>query len=122
MSSGLPPVYSYGERYANSLLALVFIDSQVMVIHGHLLVNGKNFCQSLMFIDSLIANANKLNENVAPGVEVIFFDAIKDEVAQIAEALTQHTNVSHIHIVSHGQAGSLPPESTQLQHQVLKTN
>lgn len=102
--------------------SLVFIDSQVMVIYGHLLVNGKNPCQSLMFIDSQVANADKLNESVAPGVEVMFFDAIKDEVAPIAEALTQHTKVSHIHIVSHGQAGSLPLESTQLKQQTLKTN
>lgn len=102
--------------------SLAFIDSQVMVMHKHLLVNGKKYGQSLMFIDSQVANADQLNENVAPGVEVIFFDAIKDEVASIAEALTQHTNVSHIHIVSHGQAGSLPPESTQLQQQTLKTN
>lgn len=102
--------------------SLVFIDSQVMVIHGHLLVNGKNSCQSLMFIDSQVANADQLHENVAPGVEVMFFDAIKDEVAPIAETLTQHTNVSIIHIVSHEQAGSLPPESTQLQQQTLKTN
>jgi hypothetical protein len=81
--------------------SLAFIDSQVMVIHGHLLVNGKNSCQSLMFIDSQVANADQLHENVAPGVEVMFFDAIKDEVAPIAEALTQHTNVSHILIGPH---------------------
>lgn len=102
--------------------SLVFIDSQVMVIHKHLLVNGKKYGQSLMFIDSQVANPDQLNESIAPGVEVIFFDAIKDEVAPIAETLTQHTNVSIIHIVSHGQVGSLPPESTQLQQQTLKTN
>jgi hypothetical protein len=54
-----------------------------------------------MFIDSQVANADQLHENVAPGVEVMFFDAIKDEVAPIAEALTQHTNVSHILIGPH---------------------
>lgn len=50
--------------------SLVFIDSQVLVNHVHLLVNGKNSCQILTFIDSQVANADKPNESVAPGVEV----------------------------------------------------
>lgn len=95
--------------------SLVFIDSQVLVNHVHLLVNGKNSCQILMFIDSQVANADKPNKSVAPGVEQMFYDATKDEVAPITEALTQHTTVSSIHFVSHGQAVSFPLEPTQLK-------
>ena len=102
--------------------SLVFIDSQVLIDRGHLLVNGKNSCQILMFIDSQVANADKQNESVAPGVEVMFFDATKDEIAPNTEALTQHTNSSNIQIVARGQAGSLPLESTKLKQQTLKTN
>lgn len=95
--------------------SLAFIDSQVLVNHVHLLVNGKNSCQTLMFIDSQVANADKPNKSVAPGVEEMFFNATKDEVAPITEALTQHKTVSSIHIVSHGQAFRFPLESAQLK-------
>jgi hypothetical protein len=95
--------------------SLVFIDSQVLINHVHLLVNGKNPCQILMFIDSQVANADKPNESVAPGVEEMFFDATKDQVTPITEAPTQYTDVSSIHLVSHGQAVSFLLEPTQLK-------
>ena len=95
--------------------SLVFIDSQVPVNHVHLLVNGKNPCQILMFIDSQVANADKPNESVAPGVDEMFFGATKDQVAPITEALTQYTDVSSVHLVSHGKAVSFPLEPTQLK-------
>jgi hypothetical protein len=75
-----------------------------------------------MFIDSQVANADQHNESLAAGVAVMFFDATKDEVAPITEALTQHTKVSNIHIVLQGQAGSLPLELTQPKQSTLKTN
>lgn len=78
--------------------------------------------KSLVFVDSRVANANDSIENAAPRVEVIVLDAINNGVAQITEALTQHTNVSSIHIVSYGQTGSLQLNSTQLNRQNLKTD
>ncbi len=78
--------------------------------------------KSLVFVDSRVANANDSIENAAPRAEVIVLDTINNGVAQITEALTQHTNISSIHIVSYGQTGSLQLNSTQLNRQTLKTD
>jgi hypothetical protein len=77
---------------------------------------------SLVLIDSQVANANEPRENIASEVEVIFQDARNSGVAQGTEALTRHANVSHIHIVSQTKAGSLQIESTQLIQHTLKPN
>ncbi len=77
--------------------------------------NSTALNKSLVFIDSQVANADKPNESVAPGVEEMFFDATKDQVTPITEAPTQYTDVSSIHLVSHGQAVSFLLEPTQLK-------
>ena len=77
---------------------------------------------SLVFIDSQVANANEPKEDIASEVEVIFQDAINSGVAQGTEALTRHTTVSSIYIVSQTKGGSLQLGSTQLIQHTLKPN
>ncbi|GAB4185191.1 MAG: hypothetical protein Fur006_23330 [Coleofasciculaceae cyanobacterium] len=77
---------------------------------------------SLVFIDSQVANANEPKEDIASEVEVIFQDAINSGVAQGTEALTRYTIVSSIHIVSQTKGGSLQLGSTQLIQHTLKPN
>lgn len=77
---------------------------------------------SLVFIDSQVANTNEPKEDIASEVEVIFQDATNSGVAQSTEALTRHTNVSSIHIVSYTKAGSLQLGSTQFIQHTLKPN
>ena len=79
------------------------------------------FNNSLVFIDSAVVNHQILAAAASPQVEMVMLDSAKDGIAQISEALAQRTNVSSVHVVSHGQPGSLQLGTTQVSLDNLAT-
>ncbi|MBK9081556.1 MAG: DUF4347 domain-containing protein [Rhizobiales bacterium] len=61
----------------------------------------------IIFVDSTVSNWTEITASAAPGAEIVILDANRDGVEQIAAALTGRTNIDAIHIVSHGDEGSL---------------
>lgn len=72
------------------------------------------FSNSLVFIDSAVVNPQMLSAAASPQIEIVMLNAARDGIAQINEQLAHHDNVSSIHLVSHGQPGSLQLGTTQL--------
>jgi hypothetical protein len=63
--------------------------------------------QSLLFVDGAVADYQQLVAGVSPGTEVYVLDSTQDAVTQITNTLLGRSNVSSLHIVSHGEAGGL---------------
>ncbi len=75
--------------------------------------------QQVVFIDPHVPDYQILAAGVKPGEEVVILDANTDGVQQIADWLASHNehNVDAIHIVSHGEDGTVRLGST-----ILATN
>ncbi len=56
----------------------------------------------ILFIDSRVANIDALLANVAPGVDVVLLNGAEHGLVQMAAALEGRTDVSAIHVISHG--------------------
>jgi len=63
--------------------------------------------QTVVFVDARVKDADSLLKGVAPGTQVVKLDASKDGLQQIAEYLDQHSGVSSVQIIAHGNAGDL---------------
>ncbi len=61
----------------------------------------------VVFIDSNVDDYQNLVKGVIPQAEVIVLDTTEDGVTQITSALLGRTDISAIHIVSHGAPGCL---------------
>ncbi|MGF1522054.1 MAG: DUF4347 domain-containing protein [Leptolyngbyaceae cyanobacterium] len=68
----------------------------------------------LVFIDLSLDDTASLVAGVTPGSEVILLDPHADGIHQITTVLAGYANVASIHIVSHGQPGTLQLGNTQL--------
>ncbi|WP_448572538.1 choice-of-anchor L domain-containing protein [Trichothermofontia sp.] len=73
-----------------------------------------NFAETLVFVDGSVTNYQSLMEGVLPGVQVVVLEPGQDGVEQITTVLQSATNVGSIHIVSHGDPGTLYLGSTCL--------
>ncbi|MEB3282019.1 MAG: DUF4347 domain-containing protein, partial [Lyngbya sp.] len=73
----------------------------------------------LVVIDTQVEDAEKLLKGVVLGVEVILLDPTEDGVRKITEALRENTEISEIHILSHGSPGCLQLGNTQLSLDTL---
>lgn len=74
----------------------------------------------LIFIDSAVEDQNALLQNIASAnAEVITLNANRDGVEQISEALSNYENLTSVHIVSHGDVGSVTIGNTQLSLETL---
>jgi hypothetical protein len=63
--------------------------------------------QDIVFIDAAVSDAESLLTNISPSTEVIRLNASTDGIEQITTALASRQNISGVHIVSHGSAGSV---------------
>ena len=63
--------------------------------------------RTIVFIDSQVADAATIAASVPSGAEVVYLDADRDGVEQIADVLDGRTGIDAIHIVSHGSEGRL---------------
>ncbi|WP_445311647.1 DUF4347 domain-containing protein, partial [Microcoleus vaginatus] len=69
---------------------------------------------TIVFIDAAVADYQTLLDGVKSGVEAIVIDSHRDGVEQISEVLANRTNIDSIHLVSHGEPGSLQLGKTRL--------
>ncbi|MEK7722250.1 MAG: DUF4347 domain-containing protein, partial [Elusimicrobiota bacterium] len=70
--------------------------------------------QSVLFIDSGVADYQTLIDGAKPGTEVHMLDAGQDGLAQMTQTLNGRHGIDAIHIISHGAAGKLLIGSTPL--------
>src|SRR4028118_1629723 len=76
---------------------------------------------TIVFIDAAVADYQTLLYRVKLGVEAIVIDSHRDGVEQISEVLANRTNIDSIHLVSHGEPGSLQLGKTRLSGDNLET-
>jgi Ca2+-binding RTX toxin-like protein len=69
---------------------------------------------TIVFIDSAVDDYQTLVNGVIPEAEVIVLDPNQDGVLAIAQALQARSNITSVHIVSHGSPGCLYLGNTQL--------
>jgi Ca2+-binding RTX toxin-like protein len=79
-----------------------------------------NNASTLIFIDAAVENYQHLIAGVTRNFSVILLDSHKDGITQITETLNQHSNITGLHIVSHGSAGSLVLGNTVLDTKALQ--
>ena len=70
--------------------------------------------RELLFVDPFVADPEQLLIALRPNVETIILEADRGGLEQITEALEQRRDVKAIHIVAHGEAGSLNLAGTAL--------
>jgi len=75
----------------------------------------------IVFVDSAVEDWQSLAAGVKPGIEVILVDRARDGIEQIAAALQSRSNIESIHIISHGESGSLQLGQTTLNSDNLET-
>lgn len=75
----------------------------------------------ILFIDSRVANIDALLANVAPGVEVVLLNGAEHGLVQMAAALDGRTDVSAIHVISHGGSAYMALGSGTLDMAALST-
>ncbi|WP_028311381.1 Ig-like domain-containing protein [Derxia gummosa] len=68
----------------------------------------------VVFIDGGLQDPGKLAAAVRAGVDVVVLDPTRDGLAQIGDYLAGHHGIEAIHVVSHGDAGSITLGSTLL--------
>ena len=73
---------------------------------------------SLVFIDPTLADYSSLINSVSDA-EVVILDPNQDGIAQITNVLEKQSNISSLHLVSHGDAGTLQLGSRTLSLNTL---
>jgi len=63
--------------------------------------------QEILFIDSTVADKGTLVAGIRDGVEIVILDAFGDPWQQMTGIITQHQNLTAIHLVSHGSEGDI---------------
>ncbi|MBD2579428.1 DUF4347 domain-containing protein [Oscillatoria sp. FACHB-1406] len=86
---------------------------------AHSRLESSSSKHSLVAIDSRIEDLDALLAGLAPDVEVTLLDAKRDGIAQISEVLAGRNDISSLHLISHGSAGSLQLGSTTLDTAAL---
>ena len=69
--------------------------------------NNKCETTGIVFIDPKVDDYEMLMAGVTPGLEVVLLDENFDGIAQITQALKGRIGLSSLHIVAHGEVGSL---------------
>jgi hypothetical protein len=77
------------------------------VISTSLTAESSSRSSSLLFIDSRVGDYQSLIAGTQSGTEVHVLDLTQNAIAQITQTLMGRSNISSLHILSHGSAGSL---------------
>ncbi|HEY9837913.1 MAG TPA: DUF4347 domain-containing protein, partial [Vampirovibrionales bacterium] len=77
--------------------------------------------RTLVFIDSGVSEQQTLLDALTPDTEVIQLEGDRDGIDQIIEAIAGRTGIDSIHLVSHGNSGSVQLGTTQLSVETLDT-
>ncbi|MCP3873608.1 MAG: DUF4347 domain-containing protein [Desulfobacteraceae bacterium] len=78
--------------------------------------------KEIIIIDSDVENYQQLIQGISPDARVIVLASSKDGLGQINDILSNFENLDAIHIVSHGDSGSLLLGNTPLNLQNLDEN
>ncbi|MBD2417171.1 DUF4347 domain-containing protein [Anabaena cylindrica FACHB-243] len=73
-----------------------------------------NQTSTIVFIDSSVSDYQTLQTGVMEGVEAVILSQNRDGIEEITEVLERHTQITTIHIVSHGSPGCLYLGNSQL--------
>lgn len=76
---------------------------------------------SIVFIDSRVKDISQLSATFAAGTEWFVLNAQQEGLAQIATLMAGRSDISAVHVVSHGSAGVLQLGSTRLEADNLPT-
>ena len=66
-----------------------------------------NQTSTVVFIDAAVSDYQTLHTGVVQGVESVIISPNRDGIEQITEFFRQNTQISTVHIVSHGSPGCL---------------
>ncbi|MFS8855915.1 DUF4347 domain-containing protein, partial [Synechococcus sp. H55.2] len=88
------------------LILLLRVENADSATSGNILLQH-SAQDELVFIDQALPDLSILLAGIRPGTEIILLDPNKDGIQQIAEALRGRKGVRALHILSHGQAGSI---------------
>ncbi|MEC4816878.1 MAG: DUF4347 domain-containing protein [Scytonema sp. PMC 1069.18] len=75
---------------------------------------------SIVFIDPSVNNYEVLLNNIVAGIKAVVLTSERDGVEQIAEVLSQYSELENVHIVSHGSPGSLYLGNSELSLDTLE--
>jgi hypothetical protein len=75
--------------------------------------------QTLVLVDSAVKDSESLINHLHTNAGVVVLNPNQDGVDQITAALTEHSSVESLHILSHGDAGKVYLGSTQLSADTL---
>ena len=75
----------------------------------------------VVFVDPTVPDYESLLAGMGPNVEVVVLDASRDGVEQIAESLTGRSGIDAIHLISHGDAGTLQVGTGTLTAESMST-
>ncbi|MFT5841685.1 MAG: putative repeat protein (TIGR01451 family), partial [Pseudohongiellaceae bacterium] len=76
---------------------------------------------SLIVVDTSIENYQSLLTSIDPNAEILYLDPAKDGLLQLADYVRDRSDISAIHILSHGAEGSLKLGSSVLDEQSLSS-
>ncbi len=81
-----------------------------------------NFSKSpaLVIVDSTVDHYESLIQGIQPGAEVIVINAAEDGIEQLTQAISNHTDLDSLHIISHGRSGEIRLGAIALNAQTLK--
>ena len=100
--------------------------SNIETINSDLAVSMQ---QELVFIDTDVDNYQQLLNDILSqdtaterNIEVVLLDNQHDGIAQISQALSNYQNLDAVHIISHGEDGSIDIGNTLLDSNTLNQN
>jgi hypothetical protein len=75
----------------------------------------------VVFVDPTVPDYESLLAGMGPNVEVVVLDASRDGVEQIAASLSGRSGIDAIHLISHGDAGTLQLGTGTLNAESMST-
>jgi hypothetical protein len=79
------------------------------------LINGiSNQLREIVILDPTIPDSHHIASGIKPGTASYILESQPDAIEQIATILAQHTGITALHIISHGDPGSLYLGTTEL--------
>ena len=76
--------------------------------------NGASLSHGIIFIDASVSGYERLLGTLPADSEIVIIDQGQDGIAQITAALSGKTGVGAIHVISHGESGTLQIGSSVL--------
>ncbi|MEG4397313.1 DUF4347 domain-containing protein, partial [Microcoleus sp. BROC3] len=77
--------------------------------------------KQIIIVDPTVQNYHQLVADIPPDTQVVVLDETRDGVEQITEILADTSNLSAVHILSHGSQGSLKLGATYLNSENLES-